>query len=164
MKLSLLSLLCLIVLLLRSAHRLIFMTYAGPSVCLSVNKSKIVIMSISRLRPNYFSTEIPQTINNKLLAGTVSLENYRPELFQQKNKKNIISTISTPLPPPFLLEKRSKLSLAKLSHNWNSSKGCVLGFIGVSLFYDKYDTDPGYENLFLMLVLEFVSQSDLNPC
>jgi len=71
------------------------MTYAGPSVCLSVNKSKIVIMSISRLRPNYFSTEIPQTINNKLLAGTVSLENYRPELFQQKNKKNIIST-----PPP----------------------------------------------------------------
>ena len=46
-------------------------------------------MSISCLKLNYLSTVIPQTILNELLAGTVPLKNFLPELFQQKNKENI---------------------------------------------------------------------------
>ena len=63
-------------------------------VCLSVGlsvgrskKSKNAIMSISWLRISYLSTVIPHTIINELLAGTVPLENYLPQLVQQKMRK-----------------------------------------------------------------------------
>ena len=62
--------------------------YLTVSVCRS-KKFKIGIMSISYLKLNYLSTVIPLTIINELLAGTVPLKNHLPELFQQKNKKNI---------------------------------------------------------------------------
>ena len=44
-------------------------------------------MSISWLRIIYLSTVIPHTIINELLAGTVPLENYLPQLVQQKMRK-----------------------------------------------------------------------------
>ena len=46
-------------------------------------------MSISCLKLNYFSTVIPQTIINELLAEPVPLKNHLPELFHQKNKENL---------------------------------------------------------------------------
>ena len=50
------------------------------------NEKLAMITSVKRLRLNYLSTVIQQTVINKLLAGTVSLENQLIEMFQQKDK------------------------------------------------------------------------------